>query len=156
TSDGRSRLVPSHEQAAEYLRSVAERCRAVTGQVVRTEVLTGAIATALATYAQTYDIGLVVMTSHGQGGISRAWLGSVADALVRRVRGPVLLLRPSAHGAVEAPLARPRHLLVPVDGSALSARVLGPTARLGALWAARLTLLHVLTPGGANQAPDGN
>src|SRR5690606_27304034 len=70
TSDGRPRLVPAHEQAAEYLRSVAERWRAVTGQVVRTEVLTGAIATALATYAQTYDIGLVVMTSHGQGGIS--------------------------------------------------------------------------------------
>jgi nucleotide-binding universal stress UspA family protein len=113
---------------------------------VRTEVLRGAIATELATYAQTYDVGLVVMTSHGQGGISRAWLGSVAGALVRRMRVPVLMLRPDAADRLDAPLVRPRNLLVPIDGSRDSARVLGPAAVLGTVWGARLTLLHVLPP----------
>lgn len=149
----RLRLIPSHEQAAEYLRSVADRCRLEAGQVVRTEVLQGAIATELTTYAQSHEVGLVVMTSHGQGGISRAWLGSVADALVRRMRVPVLLLRPTVGAVLDPPLARPRHLLVPVDGSALSARVLGPAASLGALWAARLTLLHVLPSADEHTAP---
>lgn len=148
----RLRLIPSHEQAAEYLRSVADRCRVEAGLVVRTEVLQGVIATELATYAQAHEVGLVVMTSHGQGGISRAWFGSVADALVRRLRVPVLLLRPIPGAVLDQPLARPRHLLVPVDGSALSARVLGPAAGLGALWAARLTLLHVLPPAGAHDS----
>ena len=34
------------------------------------------------------------MTTHGRGGVSRAWLGSVADEIVRSINIPTLLVRP--------------------------------------------------------------
>ena len=37
---------------------------------------------------------LIVMTTHGRGPLSRFWLGSVADELVRRATVPLLLIRP--------------------------------------------------------------
>lgn len=44
-------------------------------------------------YAQDADIDLVVMTSRGQGGIQRLFLGSVADRMVRL--GPPVMLVPT-------------------------------------------------------------
>jgi hypothetical protein len=54
----------------------------------------------------------VVMTTHGHSGINRLWLGSVADRLVRRVKVPVLLLRPKV-GALQTEF---RHTVVALDG----------------------------------------
>jgi hypothetical protein len=36
---------------------------------------------------------LIVMTTHGRGGLSRVLLGSVADGLVQQTSVPVLLIR---------------------------------------------------------------
>jgi nucleotide-binding universal stress UspA family protein len=147
-SEGRS----ARAEEERYLREIADRCSATAGLAIRTALLDGAIPTTLATYINEHDIGLVVMTSHGRGGISRMWLGSVADALVRRVRIPVLLLRPCPSCGESKALNHLRHVLVPVDGSELSARILEPAARFGAAWDARITLLHVLTPASGRHA----
>ncbi|MBI3925065.1 MAG: universal stress protein [Armatimonadetes bacterium] len=56
------------------------------------------------------SIGLVVMTSHNRSGLSRWWMGSVADQLLTRTDCPVLIL---PEGAV----SNYRKLLVPLDGS---------------------------------------
>src|SRR5688500_16609867 len=77
----------------EYLERVAARLRA-PGRRVHTNVLTGTPTIALSGYVTDTQIDLVVMTTHGRGGLSRAWLGSVADRLVRTTSVPVLLLRP--------------------------------------------------------------
>lgn len=42
---------------------------------------------------------LIVMGTHGRGGITRAVLGSVADYVVRHAHCPVLTLRACAHAA---------------------------------------------------------
>ena len=39
------------------------------------------------------DIGLVVMATHGRGGVARLMMGSVADKIVRAARCPVLTIR---------------------------------------------------------------
>lgn len=39
------------------------------------------------------DIGLVVMSSHGRSGLAHFFLGSVAEAVLRRVQVPVFLVR---------------------------------------------------------------
>src|SRR5262245_59648445 len=54
----------------------------------------GSVAGTLARYVAAHQIGLVVMATHGRGGLARAWLGSVADALVRCSPAPLVLLRP--------------------------------------------------------------
>ena len=90
--------------------------------------------------------GLIVMTTHGRSGLSRLWLGSVADALVRHAGAPVLLLRSDA--APPADDAGPvfRHVLVPLDGSERAEAVVEHAARLGTSGATSYTLLSVVAP----------
>ena len=79
--------------AEEYLagRALELRNRDLT---VTAEVLTGSPAVALADTIRRDD--LVVMTTHGRGGVRRWLLGSVADKLVREAAAPVLLVRATA------------------------------------------------------------
>ena len=75
-------------QDEEYLRAVAARCAEQEGITARTALLDGPVAAALAAFVAALDIGQIVMTTHGRGGISRAWVGSVADALCDVPRCP--------------------------------------------------------------------
>jgi nucleotide-binding universal stress UspA family protein len=43
--------------------------------------------------AEHMEAGLIVMGSRGQGGIRRALIGSVSDAVVRHAHCPVLVVR---------------------------------------------------------------
>ena len=58
----------------------------------------------------------MVLATHGRGAISRLWLGSVSDALVRRLTVPVLLIRPT-EGTAVLPAERFRKVFVALDGS---------------------------------------
>ena len=91
--------------------------------------------------ARAHDVGadLIVMTSHGRTGLSRAWLGSVADGVVRQSRVPVLMLRP-AGGELPRGNVRPllKRILVPLDGSALSASILDVASDLARCLKARV------------------
>ena len=131
------------EQESAYLHEIAERYKA-NGVRIHVELLDGTVLDALRAYAFDLGIDLVVMTTHGRGGLSRAWLGSVADALVRQIRLPVLLLRAVDDSPV--PLQPIRRILIPLDGSALSERVLHCSIELGRLVRARYTLLRVAVP----------
>jgi nucleotide-binding universal stress UspA family protein len=132
-------------RSEEYLQSTASRCMEQAGVSVRTERLDGPTATAIAMYAAEVDIGMIVMTTHGRGGLNRVWMGSVADALVRRVRVPILLLRPRPGESAEQPLGL-RHIVVPIDGSDLSTRAIERAVELGTPFGARYTLLRVVLP----------
>lgn len=81
-------------RSAEYLEARAEAARGSSGLPVTTALLEGPPAAAVAEYAETHGIGLIVMTTHGRSGLSRWWLGSVTDRLLRRTTVPVLLLHP--------------------------------------------------------------
>jgi Universal stress protein family len=61
---------------------------------VKTEVLSGIPARKIDEYARRHRIDLIVMGSHGRTGLSRALLGSVAEAVVRRGPCPVLVVPP--------------------------------------------------------------
>lgn len=100
--------------------------------------------TALAREVAESGASLVVMSTHGRGPLARAWLGSVADGLLRTVRVPLLLVRPRNGAALRAPHAGFRHILVPLDGSSLSERVLEHAAPLAEASRARLTLLRTV------------
>ncbi|MBX3000861.1 MAG: universal stress protein [Caldilineaceae bacterium] len=45
-------------------------------------------------YIDSIPVDMVAMTTHGRTGLSRLIFGSVASELVRRLRVPILLLRP--------------------------------------------------------------
>jgi nucleotide-binding universal stress UspA family protein len=130
---------------ARYLDALVERIRAsgVTG--VSSVVLTGAVADQLETYRTEIGAGLTVMSTHGRGPLSRAWLGSVADRLSRATAVPIMLVRPEADDAAEVDLASDVELgdiVVPIDGSPLSESALEPATALGLLFGASYTLLR--------------
>jgi nucleotide-binding universal stress UspA family protein len=97
--------------------------------------------------ADEFDADLIVMATHGRGALSRLWLGSVANECVRHAHRPMLLIRPDgdakADGLREASLALHR-ILVPLDGSELSERALGPAAVFANLFGSRITLMRVV------------
>lgn len=100
----------------------------------------------IARHARAIGAELIVMTTHGRGGLSRFWLGSVADALVRLSPAPLLLLRtPEGAPAGGRPL-QVRRILIPLDGSARSEAIVAHALELGRLLGAELTLLRVVVP----------
>jgi nucleotide-binding universal stress UspA family protein len=77
--------------ASNYL--AQQRDRLPPSLAARTVLLRGTAATGLRDLIKQESIDLVVMSTHGRGGLRRLVLGSVADRLVRS-GAPVLLVRP--------------------------------------------------------------
>ena len=138
--------VEMREEMRAELEATAERLRQTMDVPVRTTFLDGLVAPTLEAHAADHRPDLIVMTTHGRGGLSRLWLGSVADALVRRAGVPVLLVRGEEPPAGDPAETVFQHVLVPLDGSPLAEAVLEHAMRLGAPSAMRYTLLSVVVP----------
>jgi nucleotide-binding universal stress UspA family protein len=108
-----------HAAAGRYLDRLAGDSRA-RGLAVETLVLDGSPADAVVTAAARDGADLIVMATHGRTGLERTRHGSVADEVLHRTPTPLLLVR---LGHVP-PLAWPRRVLVPLDGSELAAAAL--------------------------------
>jgi len=48
-------------------------------------------------YAKEHDIDMIVIGTHGRGGLAHVLLGSVAEKIVRKAPCPVLTVRPGEH-----------------------------------------------------------
>lgn len=134
----------AQEQA--YLDGVAKRVAEASSVPVKPILLSGPVTETLQEHISAGDISLIVMTTHGRGPLSRFWLGSVADDLVRRTPRPLLLVRPR-DGIPD--LSREQvlqHMLIPLDGSPLAEKILEPALALGKLMEADFTLLRVIKP----------
>jgi nucleotide-binding universal stress UspA family protein len=66
----------------------------------------------------------VVMTTHGRTGINRAWVGSIADGVLRKSGVPVLMCRPRVKTSRSTPFTPFRKILVLTDGSITSMGVM--------------------------------
>ena len=100
----------------------------------------------LASHIATTTPDLVVMTTHGRGGLARAWLGSVADALVRQSNAPILLLRPSEGSPDFTQSPSLQQMLIPLDGSPLAEQILASALALGDTLGTDFTLLRIVEP----------
>jgi nucleotide-binding universal stress UspA family protein len=137
-------------QEVVYIRRVVEDMARRAGVVVDGLVATGAPVEVITRRARDIDADLIVMTSHGRTGFSRAWAGSVADGVVRHASVPVLMLRarndPAAEGQGEAAPPPFHRILVPVDGSVTSSSVLPAAAAMAQCRGSTLILLRVVAP----------
>jgi len=132
------------ELAWQYLLRLTAKARERLGDSVSSALLHGPVAATLVKQARKIGADLVIMTTHGRGGLERAWLGSVTDQLIRRVGIPLLVLQPCEDGS--APEFEPSEILVPLDGSTLAETALQPAAALARLWDAELTLVQIVYP----------
>lgn len=108
-------------------------------------LLEGEVADVIARHADQQAFGLVVAATHGRGALSRLWLGSVSDALVRRLNVPLLLIRPSE--AATVPRTEPfRSVLVALDGSTVAEAALAAVLELCPPDGAEFVLVRVVSP----------
>jgi nucleotide-binding universal stress UspA family protein len=124
-----------------YVERVAAtaQCDEIT---VASALLEGPPAERLAAYVREHGIELVVMTTHGRGGLSRLWLGSVADRLLRKLEVPVLLLRPR-----EGPQPTEYRRVLVALGERAELEVVEPALTLGAFaGTTSYVLAHVVEP----------
>lgn len=125
-----------------YLEAVAERLERRGLTRVRRVVWHDEPATAIVETVTRDGVDLIAMATHGRSGLRRVLVGSVAEAVVRAVPVPVLLLRGQS---AWKPWATGR-ILVPLDGSEQSEAVLAVVERLAGPRDLMLSLLEVIAP----------
>ncbi|MDS0475616.1 universal stress protein [Natrinema sp. 1APR25-10V2] len=86
-------------------RAAVERAAALApdGVTVETDVLEGSPSHAIVEAADPGECDLIVMGTHGRGGIDRLLLGSVAERVVRRASVPVLTVQVDSDEVDERP-----------------------------------------------------
>lgn len=83
----------SEQRARELLDAEVEKVRSAGADVAQVHLREGGVPQEIVGLAEEIGAGLVVMGSRGRGGIRRALMGSVSDAVVRHAHCPVLVVR---------------------------------------------------------------
>ena len=129
-------------EAEEYVDRIARENRS-EGLEVKTMVLQGHPAEQILCLSDRDDFDLIVLSSHGEKGVTEWGLSSMADKIVQRSRSSALIIPASWSVSREAtePFSR---VLVLLDGSARAEAVLPPLQRLARFHSSSFTLLHVI------------
>jgi nucleotide-binding universal stress UspA family protein len=127
------------EHLCEVVRQLRER-----GVTARRVLQCGPAAEAIVAYAEQMEVRQIVMATHGYNGPNRWTHGSVAERVVQAASVPVLLFR-----VKEKEFCDPRQpmccrrILVPLDGSFRSERVLPVVAPMAQALDSELVLFQV-------------
>lgn len=135
-------------EAQAYLDGVCERLTPLISLPPEAVLLEGRTADRIIEHARQSACDLVVLSSHGQGGISGWNVSSVAHKVIGRINSSILLVRAyqmSGQPVRDADLHY-RRIVVPLDGSARAEHVLPAATALAEWHDAQLHLVHVVTP----------
>jgi nucleotide-binding universal stress UspA family protein len=99
---------------------------------------------AIVTTAVDLQADLIIMSTHGRGGVGRLVYGSVAEYVAQHSAVPVILV--TAKSRTRWPDELPVQIVVPLDGDAHSEIALGPAAELARALHAELLLLMAAEP----------
>lgn len=127
-----------------YLDAIATRLRA-HGVDSRIELAQGATAEQIESFATRGDVDLIVMTSHGEGGVSSHWArGSTAQKVIATATTSILVVPMHANAAASKDEAPLRRILLPLDCSRRAECVLPAATALARVHDAELILAHVV------------
>ncbi|MBI4673207.1 MAG: universal stress protein [Chloroflexi bacterium] len=88
--------VEAIKEAHDYLDRIKQDL-VTRGLQVSTVLKEGETSESIIEFAQTQDVDLIAMSTHGRTGLRRAIFGSVAEDVLRRTGKPVLLIRALEH-----------------------------------------------------------
>ena len=106
---------------------------------------TGSVWSVISAVIQEQKIDLVVLGTHGRGGLKKLVLGSVAEEVVRRVGCPVITVGPH----IDVPLGEAgefHRILYATDFHPASAKALEYALLFANQFRAKLILLHLMPP----------
>lgn len=83
---------------ARARRYLSGKARGIKSKNIKTsyQVTLGDPSRSIMDFSRKKNVDLIVMTTHGKGGLKRAVMGSVADAVIRESGKPVLVVRPGS------------------------------------------------------------
>jgi nucleotide-binding universal stress UspA family protein len=137
------RHIQTLDEAEAYLRDVAARLQARSLEVDwhAHEVPEGDVTGSIVGHVREQDADLIVMCTHGSGGMRDLLFGSIAQQVLKRGTAPVLLVR--ATQDAPAPF-EPRRLLVPLDATAAAEAAVAPARDLARLLGTTIHLVMVV------------
>jgi nucleotide-binding universal stress UspA family protein len=139
-------LEQERDRILNELYNLAAEYRKTSGANIEVSLEDGPVPDALHAYARRNKVDLIVMTSHGRGGIARLSLGSVTDSLIRRTIIPVLVVKPyPSYLNSQVPDVFKR-IIVPLDGSSVAEQILPEVIALAKVEESELALLRVVVP----------
>jgi nucleotide-binding universal stress UspA family protein len=158
---GRSR-VPDDDDVPEEMRAALERDlrRVLTARRafdVKARILMrkGNVVQEILAQAKASRADLVVIGSHGRGGVQRLVLGSVAEKLLRLATCPVLTVRSGVRATRRSSRSPFGTILSATDFSAAANRGVAYAKRLAKEAKARLVLMHALDWPFGDAVPSG-
>jgi len=127
------------ERSAIQLRASGVEVESYVSRVYQVEIPYG-----ICEAAEEKGADLIVMSTHGYGGLGRWTYGSVADEVLRQASVPVVLV--SATCEHRWPADHADRIVVPLDGSGFAEAALGPARALGEALQAELLLVRAVQP----------
>ena len=137
------RHLTNADEAERYLEDLARRHFAGVGQLerhVHTDVESN-VARSIVHHSTEWDSELIVLCTHGRGGLRHRLFGGIAQRVLRLGTVPVLLVPPAKAGPAEE--FRCRRVLVPLDGQAEHEQALPVATDLARRCGAELYVLAV-------------
>jgi len=132
-----------HPLAESYLKRIA-RTLVRDGVEANTKLVQGKAVENILSYAESDDVGLIAMSTHGRSGPARWVLGSTADRVLRSAERPVLLVRPSDEGMGDTASTQLSRIVVPLDGSPTAETALPFVRELARALELEISLIQVI------------
>ena len=130
-------------EAKMYLQDMNLRLQAA-GLITDTQLLEGFAAEQIIGFADTYDPHLIILSSHGQSGLSEWGVSSVVHKIAQRARTSVMIVRAAQPVTPDPTDFRYRRILVPMDGTPRAEYVLPAASALARAHEAQIVLVHVV------------
>jgi len=137
-------MSPPYPAREDVIADVTRFIEPLQNPRVSTEILVeeGTAARTIVETARTRGAGLIVIGTHGRGGVEHLMLGSVTEKVLRQAPCPVLVIPP--HASSTTPVARVKRVLCPVDFADSSSGAVRMAAALVEEAEGQLTILHVI------------
>ncbi len=127
-----------------YLNAVAPRLQDELAGCIDVIEVEGNPAKTIVDYARRVGAISIVMATRRHDGLQRTILSSVTDDVVRRAGVPVLVVGPETTPMQRSEEWNCERLLIPIDGSRLSRKIIYPATQIALGTGARITFLRVL------------
>jgi nucleotide-binding universal stress UspA family protein len=130
-------------EAESYLDDLARRLQKA-GLPAETQILEGPAAEQIVEFSRTNDVPLIVLSSHGQSGVSGWNVSSIVHKIILRAHTSIMIIRAYQSVSTDMTGLHYHRLLVPMDGSQRAEFILPVVATLARAQEAQVLLAHVI------------
>lgn len=130
-------------EAETYLKDIAQQLDGFE-LTVRRVILEGKGAERIVEYAHSQGVDLIVMSSHGQSGISGWNVSSVVQKVILRAQTSIMIVRAYQTSEVQIGELNYRRIMMPLDGSQRAECVMPLATNLARFHNAQILAVHVV------------